>query len=230
MYEQYDFHSAHEALGYLVKKYGIKQMHIPYYLCDVVRHTLIAEGCKPVFYHIDDNFYPAELFPETDYILYPDYFGICRNNVEKLVSLYPKLIVDNAHAYYEQPSGFACFNAGHKFGLPKSKLYIKKDDLPQNFDFTNEELEMADERLKLFMELHRDYGKENLINIDVNAPSIPCIYPFLARTEDNADILVKELKRKGKTVFRYWSLLPRSFNEYKFYSRLVPVPVLPFVE
>lgn len=230
MYEQYDFCLVREALGFLVKKYGIKQMHIPYYLCDAVRHTLVACGCKPLFYHIDDNFYPVETFTDDDYALYPNYFGICRNNAEKLVSIYPKMIIDNAHAYYERPSGFACFNAGHKFCLPSSKLYIKKDDTLQNYDLTKEDIKMAEERLNLFMELHNSYGQDNLLNIDIESVSYPCIYPFLAESEKCADGLVKDLKRKGKTIFRYWSHLPHNFNEYKFYSRLVPVPVLPFVE
>lgn len=242
MYEQYDFNLARESLGFLVNMYGIKKMHIPYYLCDVVRHTLVKEGCTPLFYHIDDNFYPSFSFPESDYILYPNYFGICGNNIKKLLSLYPKLIVDNAHAYYEPPSGFACFNAGHKFGLTKSKLFIKKNNSPQTYIFSKYEIEMAKERLNLVWELHEEYGKDNLLKIDTNDiysdiypkiypyPYPLCIYPFLAETEDYADKLVKDLKRKGKTIYRYWNPLPMSFNEYKFYSRLVPIPVLPSVD
>ena len=57
--------------------------------------------------------------------------------------------------------------------------------------------------------------------------SIPFVYPYLADTEENADKLVSSLNKKGKTVYRYWGPLPKSFNEYKFFLRLVPIPILP---
>ena len=39
--------------------------------------------------------------------------------------------------------------------------------------------------------------------------------------------VVEKLKKEGKTVYRYWNPLPKNYNEYKFYSRLVPIPILP---
>ena len=82
MYKILTFNLGREALRYIIKTYAIKQMYIPYYLCDVVRHTLVEENCKPLFYHIDANFFPSEEFPQDDYILYPNYWGVCRNNVK----------------------------------------------------------------------------------------------------------------------------------------------------
>ena len=229
MYSTFSFDLGRDAVRYIIKKYKIEKMYIPYYLCDVIRHTLAEEGCKPIFYHIDDNFYPSISFPETEYILYPNYFGICKNNIKNLAQNYPKLIVDNAHAYYDKPSGFACFNVGHKFNLPKSTLWIKKDDSVQELNLKQDDIKAAEDMLNLFLELHNQYGKDNMINIDLNNLSCSCIYPFLAESEDIAEKVVKELKNKGKTVYRYWSPLPKSFNEYKFFLRLVPIPVLPVV-
>ena len=117
MYESLYFDFARESLRYLIKTFGIKELYIPYYLCDVIRHTVFEEKCKPVFYHIDDNFMPSVEFDTSDFILYPDYFGICTENVKRLAKIYPKLIVDNAHSYFSEPSGFACFNSAYKFGL-----------------------------------------------------------------------------------------------------------------
>lgn len=223
MYKILTFNLGREALKYLVKTYGIKTMHIPYYLCDVVRHSLVEVGCKPIFYHIDDNFYPDCEFDKEDYILYPNYWGVNKNNVKKLTEKYPKLIVDNAHAFYDEPSGFACFNAGHKFGFKDSLLWLKTDNLTNQINFIKEK--DCDERKKIFLDLHEKYGNTNLLKIDTN--TIPFIYPYLAATIQEADKLADELKKKGKTVYRYWSPLPKSFCEYKFYSRLVPIPILP---
>ena len=134
MYKILEFNLGRNALRHVIQEFRIKKMQIPYYLCDVVRHTLVQENCKPIFYHIDDNFYPIEDFAENNYILYPNYWGICGENVKKLTEKYPNLIVDNAHAFYNKPSGFACFNAGHKFGYKKSYLWIKDNNNQFNYN------------------------------------------------------------------------------------------------
>lgn len=103
---------------------------MPYYLCNVIRQSVVKEGCRPVFYHIDDKFMPDKEFNKYDYILYPNYFGICEKNVENLSKKYRNLIVDNAHSFYSEPKGLACFNSARKF-LPVyngSVLWIKKID------------------------------------------------------------------------------------------------------
>ena len=226
MYKILKFDLARNALKYLIKTYKIKEMKIPYYLCDVVRHTLVAEGCKPIFYHIDDKFYPSEEFSEEDFILYPNYWGICNNNVNILVKKYPKLIVDNAHAYFNEPSGFACFNAGHKFGYNDSFLWINISKNNEQSD--NDNKFYSDENICIlrkwkFQELHKKYKNMNLLHIDMN--SIPFCYPCLVDTTENADKLVKTLKQEGNVIYRYWNFLPKNYNEYKFYSRLVPIPI-----
>lgn len=215
------FRYARDAFGYLIQKYGIKEVFMPYYLCDVMRHTAVTHGAKPVFYHIDDGFLPVQEFPCDAYVLYPNYFGICAKNVEKLAKLYPKLIVDNAHAYFEKPSGFACFNSAKKF-LPVKKganLWIKdvcEECLsPEKPDFL---------RREMFLKYHKKLS-DNELNIDISDSCIPFCYPYLAPSVEIADKLVEKLTADGKTIYRYWNNLPKSYNEYKFYSRLVPVPL-----
>ena len=215
------FRYARDAFGYLIQKYEIKEVFMPYYLCDVMRHTAVTHGAKPVFYHIDDDFLPVQDFPRDAYVLYPNYFGICAKNVEKLAKLYPKLIVDNAHAYFEKPSGFACFNSAKKF-LPVKKganLWIKdvcEECLsPEKPDFL---------RREMFLKYHKKLS-DNELNIDISDSCIPFCYPYLAPSVEIADKLVEKLTADGKTIYRYWNNLPKSYNEYKFYSRLVPIPL-----
>lgn len=194
---------------------------MPYYLCDVMRHAAVTHGAKPVFYHIDDGFLPVQDFPRDAYVLYPNYFGICAKNVEKLAKLYPKLIVDNAHAYFEKPSGFACFNSAKKF-LPVKKganLWIKdvceECLLSEKPDFL---------RREMFLKYHKKLS-DNELNIDISDSCIPFCYPYLAPSVEIADKLVEKLTADGKTIYRYWNNLPKTYNEYKFYSRLVPIPL-----
>ena len=225
MHKRFIFNKGRDALREIIRIYSIKEIYLPYYLCDVVRHTVVKEQCKPIFYHIDDKFFPAESFEKDNYILYPNYWGICRKNVKKLVDTYPKLIVDNAHAYFDEPCGFACFNAGHKFGYKYSYLWLKESgekDFSNYLHNSNIKRDIAI-RKEVFLKLNEKYKNDNLLNIDTE--STPFVYPFLARTIDEADNLVKELKREGKTIYRYWNPLPKSYLEYKFYSKLVPIPI-----
>ena len=161
---------------------------------------------------------PSLEFNKEAYILYPNYFGICDKNVEKLVQIYPKLIVDNAHAFYAQPSGLASFNSARKFIPAKENAYLY---------FSNEKnTNMPDMcRRKKFMQLHERYKDTNLLRIELNNDSIPFCYPYLAGSILEADELVKQLKADGKIIYRYWEPLPKTYNEYKFYSRLVPIPI-----
>lgn len=221
MYEAYNLKLARDCLMYLVKRFHIRQMHIPYYLCDAIRHSLVEAGCKPLFYHIDDEFSPDCDFNKNDYILYPNYFGICGENTKKLADIYPKLIVDNAHAYYDEPMGFACFNAGHKFGFEKSQLIIKKSTLTLDKSMCED----ARTRKKRFSEIHKRFSVLNNLNINIASVVAPFVYPCLLKTEDEADKLAAILKSEGKVIYRYWNPLPKNFNEYKFYSRLVPIPI-----
>lgn len=221
MYNFLKFDLGRNALRHIIQTYSIKQIHIPYYLCDVVRHTLVEVGCKPIFYHIDDEFFPVDNFDRNDYILYPNYWGICGENVEKLAGLCPRLIIDNAHAFFDAPKGLACFNAGHKFGFKYSYAFIKGSSMNLPDELLNEELIL--ERKNKFLKLHKKYKNLNLLNIPED--SIPFCYPCLADTIENADRLVTELKNEGKVIYRYWNSMPTDFNEYKFYSRLVPIPI-----
>ncbi len=213
-----EFDYARNALRYLINEYEIKELYIPYYLCEVIRHSVFAEKCKPIFYHIKDNFMPEKEFPQNAYILYPNYFGICDKNVEKLANIYPKLIVDNAHAFYAQPSGWASFNSARKFLPTIKKAYLY---------FSNEKnTNMPDTcRRNKFMQLHERYKNTNLLRIELNNDSIPFCYPYLAGSTSEADELAKFLKADGKIIYRYWEPLPKTYNEYKFYSRLVPIPI-----
>ena len=212
-----NFTHARDALRYLIRAYDIKSIYLPYYLCDVMRHAVVKELCKPIFYHINDNFMPAQDFPKSAYILYPNYFGICDKNVDKLITMYPKLVVDNAHAYYAKPRGFASFNSAKKF-LPVQDgayLWIGEDEgfIPPNNDRYNE-----------FMQYHKELS-DNQLKIDITPDVVPFCYPYLAPTIEIADKLAEHLTQNGKTIYHYWNNLPKTYNEYKFYSRLVPIPL-----
>ena len=223
MYKTEIFKLGREALQYAVKTLKIKTINIPYYLCNVIRHALVEVNCKPKFYHINDNFMPAMEFDKDEFILYPNYFGICQKNVKLLSDMYPKLILDNAHAYYDEPCGIACFNAGHKFGENNSYLFLKTANY--KLEETNSNKPEILKRKEDFLKLHNKYKTVNRLKINTSKIIAPFVYPCLCETTYEADMLVSDLKNQGKIIYRYWNLLPENYPEYKFYSRLVPIPL-----
>lgn len=234
MYKILKFDRGRNCLRFLIQHFNIKEIYLPYYLCDVIRHSVFEEGCKPIFYHIDDEFMPVIDFPKDAYILYPNYFGICTTNSEKLAKIYPNLIVDNAHAYYEEPIGFASFNSGVKFGYGENAyLWMKDNSAVQNDISPTINEEWQKKSRNRFWKLHKTYSGRNMLDIEtirneqLNRKTFcPFCYPLLAKSETEADTIVKNLEEEGYTIYRYWNSLPKSFSEYKFYSRLVPIPII----
>ena len=229
MYKIFKFNSARNSFKYLIKFFNIKEIHMPYYLCDVMRHSAVSENCKPIFYHINDNFMPDTEFSKSSFILYPNYFGICENNTVILSQKYPNLIIDNAHSFLSKPLGLSCFNSFRKFfqNQNESYLYIKTNAPIKSINaIISKEMKIENtKRIKCFKFYNSYLGKNNLLNINMENITSPFCYPFLAETDNEADNLAHNLEKEGKIIYRYWNQLPKTYNEYKFYRRLVPIPL-----
>lgn len=107
--------SARNCLKYILRAYKIPKIHLPYYICPVVRQAIREENVKMEFYHIDKFFMPKKNFAEDEYILYPNYFGLCDEQSEILSKKNKNLILDNAHAFFAPPKGIASFSSPRKF-------------------------------------------------------------------------------------------------------------------
>ncbi len=166
--------SARNCLRYLVRVLGITKIYIPYYICPVVWQSLRKENVKILFYHIDKNFFPTICFNENDYILYPNYFGICNKNSEYLALKYKNLILDNSQAFYGSKTGLASFLSPRKFfNVNDGGILFCKFNLEQNFvpdkdrdyiinsfdDFCKNELSLNNQPIKLMSEKTKSYLK-----------------------------------------------------------------------
>lgn len=107
--------SGRNCLRFITRIYNIKQIKIPFYICPVVWQSLQEEGVKIKFYHIGRNFMPLEKFCQDEYVLYPNYFGICDKQCEILSAQYKNLIIDNAQALFAKPQGLCGFYSPRKF-------------------------------------------------------------------------------------------------------------------
>ena len=61
--------SGRNCLRYILRSLKIAEIHLPYYICPVVRQTVHAENVKMKFYHIDKNFMQTETFEKNAFIL-----------------------------------------------------------------------------------------------------------------------------------------------------------------
>ena len=121
--------SGRNALRYIIRKLGIRKLHIPYYTCPVVNQAIEAEGCQIEQYELNADFMPARDFSSNDFVVYNNYFGVCGKKVAELSARYPNLIVDNAQAFYSRQIGRAAFYSPRKFfGLPDGGIAIFKDE------------------------------------------------------------------------------------------------------
>jgi len=112
--------SARNCLRHIVHTKGIKRLLVPFYTCDAVVDALKAEAVKSIPYKVNADFSPILEDDQDDYLLYINYFGVNSKNIEKLLKIHPKLIIDNAQAFYSQPvANIDTFYSPRKFfGVP----------------------------------------------------------------------------------------------------------------
>lgn len=118
--------SARNALRYIVRAYGIKEMLVPYYTCPVVWKALQAENVQIIYYSLNQNLeIDLPTIPSKRFILVNNYFGVKGRYIDLLAQKYPNLIVDNAQSFYAAKKGLAAFYSPRKFfGLPDGGLAI----------------------------------------------------------------------------------------------------------
>ena len=131
--------SGRNALRHIVRKLGIRSIHVPYYICPVVADALKAEGCEIDRYSLGDDMFPGRTFPVDDFVLYVNYFGVCGRKVDMLAQLYPNLIVDCAQAYFARPKGRTSFASPRKFfGVPDGGVAYRVETSGYNQDVDSE--------------------------------------------------------------------------------------------
>lgn len=201
---KYEFNSARNALRVLIREFKIKKLCLPFYICPALRNAVKKEGCEVEFYHIDKNFYPLKDFNDNDFILYPNYFGLCSENVRKLAEKYPKLIVDKAHAFYSKHYGFASFNSCrkfffHSFGLKDGAILSVKEPIKSVFEQDKSE----------YIQIKNDFSFTSLLKNEKRVDE----FEIQTISECSILILSKIDLEKEKNERRHWFLeLDKQYN------------------
>ena len=93
------------AYSYLIKSRGIKKAWLPKFTCSSVIESFYAGECDVKFYSINSEFIPQiDGIHKEDWVVLINYYGqISNEKIRKIASVHPKLIIDNAQAYYQMP-------------------------------------------------------------------------------------------------------------------------------
>ena len=199
------------AIRYVLRTLGIKRMHIPYYTCHTVAVALRSENCEPLFYEIGDDFLPKEDFPEQDFIIYNNYFGVCGRKVEMLAKRYPNLIVDNAQSFYTRPHCRAAIYSPRKFfGMPDGGIVVGKD-IPR-IELTRAESWNDMMHLLKRVDINASAGYGDFVKSDENMEVAPMfsMSKLTLALMGNVNVDTAALKRKANFAYLR-ECLPTSF-------------------
>lgn len=252
---KYAFNNARNCLRIFLREAGVKELWVPYKICSVVFKAARAEGVKLKFYHIDDKFKPIGHFDTKDYILYPNYFGICELVARELAAEYPNLIYDAAHSFFSEPLGVATIYSARKFfpvsdgGFLVTEKIIRTDfphenDIedfstdPFNFDyekFLRNELRFdRDSDIKLIS----DKSQTRLAEIDFEAEKDERTENFWRLHEKFAHINELQIPSKVTAPMVY----PLKFQnpqindngifilQYKYMKNIIPLPLKGYLQ
>ena len=92
-------------IEYLFKQKNIKKAALPIFCCDVVAESCRTAGAELRFYNIGRDFKPLiEELQEDEWLYVVNFYGQLSNEyLKSLKEKFPRLIVDNAQAYFAPP-------------------------------------------------------------------------------------------------------------------------------
>lgn len=128
----YKINLARHTFNFIAKANNFKKLYIPKYISNTVYDNL---NIPYEFYDIDENFYPIleRLNSKQEALVYVNYFGVNNKNVKKLIKKFPKIIIDNAHAFYNKiNSQNTLYSARKFFGVSDGSYFYSKKKLKLN--------------------------------------------------------------------------------------------------
>jgi len=152
--------SGRTAIYHALRLTGCDTIWLPYYQCDTVREFLSRKNKKIKYYHIDSDFNPIDLIPQSDEaVLLVNYYGIMSfERMKSLSNNYSNVIIDNSQGFFLQPIE-DCFNvySARKFvGVPDGAYVVG-----ENADKFTEEYEQGySSDTALFLLQRVEYGCE----------------------------------------------------------------------
>ncbi len=91
-------------LAFLIQKKKIKRLYIPRFICSAIYETCKRYNVKIEYYSIDEDWIPLDPKETDEWIYIVNYYGqLDCMMIKELKNKYPRMILDNAQAYFEKP-------------------------------------------------------------------------------------------------------------------------------
>ena len=92
-------------LAYLIEARVIKQIYLPYFICNSVIEICKKYNVEIIFYHISNRFLPEEIQIKNNAWMYVvNYYGLVSiEEQKKIIQRYRNVIIDNSQAYFVPP-------------------------------------------------------------------------------------------------------------------------------
>lgn len=94
------------ALAFLLRVRKIERLYIPRFICDSVTGVCEREGVPYTLYPIGADFLPAQDFSleQNEWIYFVNYYSrIDNEKIAAYIARYQRVIVDQAHSYFQSP-------------------------------------------------------------------------------------------------------------------------------
>ena len=116
-------HTGRACLMVILAELSPRRVFVPHYTCDATLAPFRTRGIATEYYAIDSTLLPTGIpvLRDGDYVLYTNYFGLCEEQVERLLSRCgERLLVDDTHAFFRgrRPGVWSFTSARKYFGVP----------------------------------------------------------------------------------------------------------------
>lgn len=134
--------SGRNSLIYIMESRDIKKIYLPYFLCDSVSKKVIKEGYKVGYYEIDKEFNPIfnKDLKNGEYLYIVNFYGqIDNNRLLKYKNEYKNIIIDNTHAFYQEPilNIDTLYSCRKFFGVPDGAYLHTNSKLNRSLEIDN---------------------------------------------------------------------------------------------
>lgn len=222
--------SARNCLRYLVRVHNIRKIWIPAYTCPVVWEALEDEKCEYEFYEINEHFLPKQELDIDEFILYNNYFGICDDNVRRIAEKYPKLIVDNAQAFYSQTKELNCFCSPRKFfGVPDGGYAYSTKVYDESFEQSTSISCMSHLLKRIEMSATEGYSSFKVNEASLDHASIMKMSKLTQKLLHNIEYEQSAIRRKENFQYLHEHLGSKNELALEISDDMVPM-VYPFLQ
>lgn len=226
------YNSARSAFLDLLQNLKVESIWMPRFICDTMLKPLEILKINIKFYDLDINFYPqipSEL-EKNDYLLYVNYFGICTQNQEKLMSLYPcdKIIFDHSQAFFVEPfeGAHTIYSPRKFFAVADGGLLVTEKDI-KPVDASNQEDQLIEQYKHLFIRsiscAQQGYMQFQKAEAMLNDCIPKKISPISELILNNIDYL--HIKETRLNNFKYLHSRLGQYNQFKLDVKKIQSPL-----